>query len=61
MFSTNAVLLRMDPKAKEKSLMAFAKRVQDNPEIKVPLLFIVQRANLFPFLEQRVCFNSRQD
>jgi len=32
-----AVYTRMDPKAKEKSLMAFAKRVQDNPEIKALL------------------------
>ena len=55
MFSTNAVLLRMDPKAKEKSLMAFAKRVQDNPEIKVHLLLIAQRANLSPLFGTRGC------
>ena len=45
----------MDPKAKEKSLMAFAKRVQDNPEIKVYLLLIAQRANLSPLFGTKGC------
>ena len=35
--------------------MAFAKRVQDNPEIKVYLLLIAQRANLSPLFGTKGC------
>ncbi len=38
-------LLRMDPKQRARSLMAFAKRVHDNPEIKV---------NTIPMLDHRL-------
>jgi aubergine-like protein len=37
LMSDVAVYTRMDPKQKEKALMAFAKRIHDNPEIKAVL------------------------